>query len=198
MTRRSDQKPGGLLPGEADETGPGWSHGGEGPAALNQPEDVPDHIPGRVPHKTRGDYRLLALIASAMIAVMIIVTVIDVVGRYLFNAPFAPAYELTQLTLAALVFAALPLTSADGGHVEVDLALHLFPQPVQRLLGKLAGWVSALALAYFAWRMVLLGLNQIHDGSRTADLALPMAPLAFIAAASCALSAIIMVVRRPE
>lgn len=198
MTRAPDHRGTGPFPGKADETGPAWSHGGIGSAALNQPEDVPDHIPGRVPHKTRGDYRLLALVAAALIAFMIGVTCVDVVGRYLFNAPFRPAYELTQLTLAALVFVALPLTTADGGHVEVDLALHLFPRPTQRLLGRLAGWVSAVALAYFAWRMVRLGLTQIHDGTRTADLTLPMAPLAFLAAASCALSAIIMAVRRPE
>lgn len=198
MTPAPDRGPGGLLPGREDETGPGWTHGGLGPAALNQPDDVPDHIPGRVPHKTRGDYRVLALVAAALIAIMIGVTCVDVVGRYLLNAPFRPAYELTQLTLAALVFVALPLTTADGGHVEVDLALHLFPRPAQRFMGRIAGWVSAVALAYFAWRMVRLGLTQIHDGARTADLLLPMWPLAFLAAASCALSAAIMVLRRPE
>ncbi len=198
MTRTPDRGPGGLLPGDADEAGASWSPGGTGPAALNQPDDVPDHIPGRVPHKRRTDYRLLSLVAAALIAVMIGVTCVDVVGRYLLNAPFGPAYELTQLALAALVFIALPLTTADGGHVEVDLALHLFRARVQRLLGRLAGWVSAVVLGYFAWRMVLLGLSQIHDGARTADLGLPLVPLTFLAAASCALSAVIMAVRSPE
>ncbi|AUM75183.1 TRAP transporter small permease [Paracoccus jeotgali] len=198
MTRPPDRKPGRFLPGDVDEEGTSWSRGGTGPAALNQPEDVPDHIPGRVPHQRRTDYRVLSLIAAVLIAVMIGVTCVDVVGRYLLNAPFGPAYELTQLALAALVFIALPLTTADGGHVEVDLALHLFRRRIQRLLGRLAGWVSAVVLAYFAWRMVLLGLNQIGDGARTADLGLPLAPLAFLAAASCGLSAIIMAVRSPE
>ena len=53
------------------------------------------------------------------------------------NRPFGGAYELTQILLAALVFAALPLTSTDGGHVEVDLALHLFPPPVPRGMAML-------------------------------------------------------------
>lgn len=198
MTRNFGREPGGPLPGPADETGPAWAHGGTGPAALNQPEDVPDHIPGRVPHTTRGDYRVLALVAAGLIAAMIGITCVDVVGRYLMNAPFRPAYELTQLTLAALVFVALPLTTADGGHVEVDLALHLFGRRTQRLLGRIAGLVSAIVLTYFAWRMVQLGLSQIHDGARTADLLLPMWPMAFLGAASCALSAAIMVLRRPE
>ena len=41
-----------------------WSHGGHGPAALNQPADVPDHIPGRVPHRDSRPYRALAAAAS--------------------------------------------------------------------------------------------------------------------------------------
>lgn len=114
------------------------------------------------------------------------------------NRPFGGAYELTQILLAALVFAALPLTSADGGHVEVDLALHLFPLPVQRAMARIAGLVSAVALAYFAWRLVRIGLTQAAEHTPSASLALPMAPLAFLAAASCAGSAVVMAARRPE
>lgn len=169
-----------------------------GPAALGQPEDVPDHIPGRAPHRQSAGYRILAGVCALLILLMIGVTCVDVFGRYVLNRPFAGAFELTQVLLAALVFAALPLTSADGGHVEVDLVLHLVPRGVQRLLGRLAGIVSALVLAYFAWRLIKIGLNQWGDGTRTPSLALPLAPLAFLAAASCTLSAFVMALRRPE
>lgn len=151
---------------------------------------------GRWGHRRALWYRLLAGTSALLILALIGVTCVDVVGRYLFNHPFGGAYELTQMLLAALVFAALPLTSIDGGHVEVDLALHLLSRPVQRVLGRLAGAVSAVALAYFAYRLVLIGLDQIHDGTRSASLALPMAPLAFLAAASCAVSSVAMILRR--
>ncbi|MDO5658631.1 MAG: TRAP transporter small permease [Paracoccus sp. (in: a-proteobacteria)] len=169
-----------------------------GPAALGQPQDVPDHIPGRVPHRQTPGYRILAGVCAVLIMLMITVTCVDVVGRYLLNRPFAGAFELTQVLLAALVFAALPLTSADGGHVEVDLVLHMVPRRVQRLLGRLAGIVSAIVLAYFAWRLAKIGLKQWGDGTRTPSLTLPLAPLAYLAAASCALSALVMALRRPE
>ncbi|MBC9247421.1 TRAP transporter small permease [Paracoccus sp. 11-3] len=164
--------------------------------AHNADETPPDRIPGRVPHKNATWYRVMAGIAALLILLMIGVTCLDVVGRYLFNRPFGGAYELTQVLLAALVFVALPLTTADGGHVEVDLALHLFPRGVQRLMGRLAGVISAVALAYFTWRLAIIGLDQWHEGTRTSSLALPLAPLAFLAAASCALSAIIMLFRQ--
>lgn len=167
-----------------------------GPMPEDADGPAPDMIPGRTPHRQAVWYRLLAAVAALMIALLIAVTCIDVIGRYALNRPFGGAYELTQMLLAALVFVALPLTSADGGHVEVDLALHLFPRPVQRLLGRLAGLISALVLAYFAWRLILIGIAQIHEGTRSASLAVPMAPLAFLGAASCAASAVAMILRR--
>lgn len=157
---------------------------------------APEMMPGRPPHRHRRWYRVLAGVSAVLILLLIGVTCVDVVGRYLFNRPFGGAYELTQILLAALVFAALPLTSADGGHVEVDLALHLLPRPVQSLLGRLAAGVSAVVLVYFAWRLALIGLDQLHDGARSASLAIPMAPLAFLASISCVASAIAMILRQ--
>ncbi|MFC3529364.1 TRAP transporter small permease [Paracoccus mangrovi] len=159
---------------------------------------APDMIPGRVPHRQARWYRALAVVAALLIALMIGVTCIDVFGRYLLNRPFGGAYELTQMLLAALVFVALPLTTADGGHVEVDLALHMFSRRVQVLMGRLAGLVSAAALAYFAWRLAVIGLDQWHEGTRSASLMLPMAPLAFLAAISCAVSSLILILPRDE
>lgn len=155
-------------------------------------DPVPDMIPGRTPHRQARWYRVLATVAALLIVTLIGVTCIDVTGRYLMNRPFGAAYELTQMLLAALVFMALPLTTEDGGHVEVDLALHLFPRRLQDLLGRLAGIISAVVLGYFTWRLALVGITQLHEGTRSASLALPMAPLAFLAAGSCALSAVIM------
>lgn len=159
-------------------------------------DPAPDMIPGRTPHRQAGWYRLLAGVAALLIALLIGVTCVDVIGRYLLNRPFGGAYELTQMLLGALVFVALPLTTADGGHVEVDLALHLLPHRMQRVLGRLAGLISALAFGYFAWRLVVIAGAQLHEGTRSASLGLPMAPLAFLAAASCALSAVLMLLPR--
>ena len=48
-------------------------------------------------------------------------TCVDVVARYAFNSPVNGAYELTELLLASLIFLALPLTTAAGEHIEVEL-----------------------------------------------------------------------------
>ena len=122
-------------------------------------------------------------------------TVVDVVGRYLFAAPLAGAFELTQLMLGTLVFAALPLTTLSGEHVEVDLAYVASPYPLKTIMLWLSGLVSAVALWAIAWRLVLHTARLTADEVVTNALSVPLAPLGWFAAAMAALSGLLALVR---
>lgn len=139
----------------------------------------------------------LEAVAALLVTGLVLVTCFDVVGRYLFNSPLGGAFELTQVLLGALVFAALPLTTAVGGHVEVDLFLTLMPRHVAQGLGRLGGAVTAAVLLYFAFRLVLLTEDNIAAGTRTAGLGLPLWGLGALGVVSCLASAVIALVRRP-
>lgn len=49
-------------------------------------------------------------------------TFVDVWGRYIFIAPVPGGVELTELMMAALIFAGLTLVMMEGEHIIVDLA----------------------------------------------------------------------------
>lgn len=132
---------------------------------------------------------LLEGLAALLLIALMSVTVVDVVGRYAFDAPLPGAFELTELLLGALVFAALPLVGRAGGHVEVDLLAGLLPARLSIALLWIAAAVSAAVLAFFAWRLHALGLQQAQDGARSISLHIPFAPLALFGAASCLLAA---------
>ena len=68
---------------------------------------------------------------AAALAFLVVLTVVDVVGRYALSAPAPGATELTEFGVAALVFAALPAVTWRGGHVAVDL-LDRFVPPARR------------------------------------------------------------------
>lgn len=145
-----------------------------------------------------GRARLALNVAAAVLMTsLVLVTCIDVIGRYLFNNPLGGAFELTQVLLSALIFAALPLTTGTGAHVEVDLLVPLLPRQVARALGRLGGLVTAAVLLYFAFRLVILTEDYFAVGTRTAALGLPMWVLGAMGAASCSVSAVIAAVRRP-
>ena len=126
---------------------------------------------------------------------LVALTVIDVVGRYVFTAPLAGAFELTELMLGALVFAALPLATMTGEHVAVDALFDRSPPRLRTALAWLGGGATAAALWVIAWRLVVYSTRLANDEAVTDALLVPLAPLGWFAAAMAALSGLLAVVR---
>ncbi len=138
-------------------------------------------------------WRLLRLIASAMVFVLMTLTLVDVLGRYFLNAPLYGAYELTEVGMGVLVFAALPLVTAREQHVTVDLFDQLFSARRQRLRQIGVHLASAIVMSFIAWRVWLEGGKAAENNLTTAALFLPMAPLIFYMAAMAAITGVVMV-----
>jgi TRAP-type C4-dicarboxylate transport system permease small subunit len=133
--------------------------------------------------------------AGALLLALTFITCIDVVARYWFNAPLSGAYELTELFLAALVFLALPITTARGEHVEVDLIDAVAGGAISRMARPVTGLLTAGVLAVFAWRLWEHALRLAGDGAISDSLALPIAPVAFLAAIGCGLASLLAAAR---
>ena len=76
---------------------------------------------------TRGIRAVLGGFAAVMLAILVGLTVVDVVGRYFFNAPIPGGYEITQILMAAIIFGGLPAVSRLESHITVDLLDGLTP-----------------------------------------------------------------------
>jgi len=140
----------------------------------------------------------LGIGAALILFSLILVTCVDVVGRYFFSSPLSGAFEITELLLAALVFAALPLTTERKEHIEVDLINVVLRGPTQRYLTAFAGLFSAALLATFAWRLAAHAFSAAQDGAVTNALSIPLAPFGYLAAFSCMVSAFIAFTRGVE
>ena len=126
---------------------------------------------------------------------LVALTVVDVVGRYVLTAPLPGAFELTELMLGALVFAALPLATMTGEHVVVDALHDVSPPRVRTALAWLGGLASAAALWVIAWRLVVYSARLAGDEAATDALLVPLAPLGWFAAGMAALSGLLAVAR---
>ena len=133
--------------------------------------------------------------AALILLSLVLITCVDVVGRYFFSAPLAGAFELTELLLAALVFAALPLTTERREHIEVDLLNAFLGRRARQVLSAFAGLFSAALLATFAWRLASHAAKAAGDGAVTNALEIPLAPFGYLASASCLVSAFIAFLR---
>ena len=143
---------------------------------------------------TRALDRSLGVLAGLLLLGLMLVTCVDVVGRYLLGTPLQGAFELTEVLLAGLVFAALPLTTRAGEHVEVDLFAGAMPAPVFRALGRLSALVAAVALGVVAWKLADQAARLFADGTVTSSLRVPLGLVAAFACLATGLSAVIAAV----
>ena len=72
-------------------------------------------------------------LASVMLFFLMAVTVVDVTGRYVFNAPLPGSSEITELLMAVLVYTGLPGVSRLEKHISVDLLDSVTPARLTKL-----------------------------------------------------------------
>lgn len=140
--------------------------------------------------------RLLAplgwLMAIDLLAMMLL-TVVDVIGRYVFNNPIPGSAEVIGLMMGVLVFGTLPLASYRNEHILIDvLDNFLYPGARKRVQQVVFQFASAVIVGFVAWRLwVKAGeLASYHDA--TMFLQLPLAPMAYFMAVLSAITALVL------
>lgn len=138
--------------------------------------------------------RLLGVMGTALLFAMMALTFVDVWGRYVFNAPVPGGFEVTELMMATLIFAGLPLTTLYDEHVCVDLLDGVFPRPFARLRDAIVRLLCAGMMGVLSYRMWLKADEQVGYGDQTAVLQISVAPVTYFVSVSCAFSFILFLV----
>jgi TRAP-type transport system small permease protein len=139
--------------------------------------------------------QLLTTIAGLILFATLLMTVIDVFGRYLFGAPLGFAYEMTELAMSATFFVALPTVTLRGGHISVGLFDALFVGRMAALRELIVSLVMAAGIGFICWRMFLFAGRLVHYGDTTHVLKIYLYPFAYVGTAGLALAAMAAAVR---
>ncbi|MEM6620462.1 MAG: TRAP transporter small permease subunit [Pseudomonadota bacterium] len=116
----------------------------------------------------------LAVSCTALFGLMIM-TFADVVLRSALSAPIEAAPELTRIAVAVVVFGSLPVLSARGGHISVDLLDPLFDRAgVTRVWNGFMAIACGVILWWPANRVVDLAERSRSYGDLTEFLELPV------------------------
>ncbi len=133
----------------------------------------------------------LGFSASVILFVLMIVTFVDVLGRYLFNSPLRGAFEGTELMLLVLIFAGLPLVSHADEHVTMDFIDNILPAGGRRISVALSQLVCAATMLGLAWLIWLKAGKIAAYGDTTDVLRIELAPFVYFMAIMIALSGLI-------
>lgn len=137
--------------------------------------------------------RSLTVMSAIPLFTLMCITVIDVVGRYLFSRPLGGGFELTEMLLAVAVFASLPLVELREEHLAIDLLDRRYSERAQRWRRLLVYTVSAIAMCAIARQMFTKAAAIGRDAMTTAVLLLPVAPAAYFVASMCVVAALLLV-----
>lgn len=132
-------------------------------------------------------------LAGVLLFVIMMVTVVDVAGRYLFNAPLPGGFEITQMLMAALIYAGLPSACLQESHVTIDLLDGVTPKRVVRPRQIVINLGCAIILAVIAWQLWHLAEKIADYGDVTEYLRLPRSPIIYYMSVLSGVGAVIFV-----
>jgi len=134
---------------------------------------------------------VLGIAASALLMLLMLLTVVDVVGRYVFNRPLPGGFEMTELVLLVLIFAGLPLVSHADEHVTMDFIDRLLGERWRAILERAVHVACAGIFGLGAW-LVWLKAGRIWEYRDATDvLRIVYGPFVYFMAVMIALTAIV-------
>lgn len=138
---------------------------------------------------SRWVQRICAGLAALALFAIMLLTLVDVLGRKLFDHSLPGALELTELLMVGVIFAAMPLVSWAGEHVVFDALDERLPPAVRRWQSRVVNALCALALGGIAWLLWGRAGEMLAYGDVTAQLKVPQGPFVYAMSLLCALSA---------
>ncbi len=126
-------------------------------------------------HAALGMMTRAATYGSAIfLAAMMMITVIDVILRAVFNLPVTGTYDLVQLFLVGTVFLSIPDVFLRDKNIVIDFVDHVFGARAIAVLRAIANVLAFAFLVLLIWRMVPPAIDSANFGEVSPDLSIPM------------------------
>jgi len=125
---------------------------------------------------------------------LMVLTVVDVMMRYLFNSPIFGVQDLLQLTLLLIVAFSTAFGGRTGAHIEIELFEHKMNPHFARWSLLVVRLTGVVLVGVLAWRLIENGLMSVMFGEATQQLLISYEPFYYILAAGMGLYAMVLLV----
>jgi TRAP-type C4-dicarboxylate transport system permease small subunit len=116
---------------------------------------------------------VLKLIGAVALTIMMMLTVVDVIGRF-FKSPIFGSVELVGFLATIVVAAALPYTYKMDGHVGVEILVRLLPDKPQIWIDIVTRTLTLVLFILITWQMFLYAEDIQHTGEVSMNLQFPI------------------------
>ena len=138
--------------------------------------------------------RIMGIIAAIGMAIMVLLTVADVTGRYVFNSPIKGTWEFVGLMLVVGGTWGLGQCQIKKGHIKVTVFLERYSPRVKLIFNSIAYLIGIGGFSLLCWQMFrmahkfyLLGSSGVTD-----TLRLPFAPFMLLLSISTGVMVLVL------
>jgi len=122
--------------------------------------------------------RVMDGVGGVVLTLMMLITVMDVILRYL-GTPITGTYELVYLGGALVIAFAIPRTSSEGGHVNVDFALQALRGKARRAVTAFTRILGIVFFGFLGWNLLRLGSTYFEKQEVSLTLHAPIYPVVY-------------------
>ena len=132
---------------------------------------------------------------ALVLAVMMLMTFFDVIGRYFLNQPIVGTVDMTELYMGLIVFLGIGATTLKRGHISVDIVVSRL-RPRARLLSDLfAQAVCAVLAVLICWQLWVVAQDTFANHIVTRVWETPVYPVAYAMAAASVLMVVALLLQ---
>jgi len=129
--------------------------------------------------------------AEFTMAALALLTLADVLGRYVFNVSVTGAVELTEVLMVGVIFVGIVMATLRREHVTVDLLPLPFGPTGRRAMAALTHLIAAGVSALLGATSWAQGQTALLDSEQSTMLRLPLAPVVFFMSGMLFLNALV-------
>ena len=128
--------------------------------------------------------RVMAVIAAVVLAIMMILTVVDVCGRYFFLKPIEGTYQLVGIMLVIAGCLGLGYCQLNEANIRITVLADRFSRRGQDIIYLIAYAIAAVTTGLICWQGALRAWDYIFKGrgGTIVSLNLPLWPFMMLLA----------------
>ena len=121
----------------------------------------------------------LAIAGGVVLLIIVVLTCLSIAGRALVPfelgvGPIRGIYDMTEIGMAAAIFAFLPLAQLENAHARVDLFQSFIPQAMNSVLDLLFNVAMFVVAAFGTYRLYLGMQDKFSYGETTLIAQIPV------------------------
>ena len=126
-------------------------------------------------------------VSSVIMIILIVITFLGVVFRYIVGNPFTWLEEVQLMCMVWIGFLSAGAAFRTGSHIAIEMVVDALPKSAQKVVNWLIRIIVLLVLSYLFKQCIGYFLLFIKNGRLTPVLRIPYSAVYFVAPLSCAL-----------